>query len=358
MTLPDRLVHDAEGLNSGTWAIPTAERFLTPVDRFFTRSHAPIPSIDPATWRLDVDGLVDRPRSYSLEELTRSFPRKNLTATLICAGLRRLEFLAQGPLPGELPWGPEPASNGEWTGIGLGDLLRQVGVSAGARHVELTGLDQVERHGHRFGFGGSITLEKALDGDVVLATELNGVTLPPANGFPLRALVPGWIGARSIKWLSRITLLVQPSDNYFQGKAYRVQYEVNRENPRDVSAGVAMSAMPINAVILEPVAEQKIPAGPVMVRGWAIGSESRPLTSVEVSPNDGRDWLPARISVAGREWTWSFWEAELKLEPGRHTLVVRATDSAGTTQPEHLGDTWNVKGYGNNAWYRVTIRAE
>jgi sulfite oxidase len=357
MTVPNRLVHDAEGLNSGTWAIPSAEGFITPVDRFFTRSHAPIPDLDPVTWRLEVDGLVDRPRSFSLDELTRTFSGKTLTATLICAGLRRLEFLAQGPLPGELPWGPEPASNGEWTGVGLGDLLRHVRVKAGARHVELTGLDRVERHGHRFGFGGSIDIEKALHGDVILATGLNGAPLPPANGYPLRVVVPGWVGARSIKWLGRITVSDHPSTNYFQSKAYRVQREVNPDNPRDVSAGVAMSATPINAVILEPLAEQKVPAGRVMVRGWAMGSEARPLTSVEVSPNDGHAWVPARISVAGREWTWSFWEAELSLGPGRHTLVVRATDSAGTVQPEHLGDTWNVKGYGNNAWYRVTVRA-
>jgi sulfite oxidase len=355
MSTPGRLVHDPEGLNSGTWAIPSAEGFITPVDQFFTRSHAPIPTVDPAAWRLHIDGLVDRPGSYSLDQLAQTFPAKTVAATLVCAGLRRLEFLAQGPLPGELPWGPEPASNGEWTGVDLGDLLRQAGVQAGAGHVELTGIDQVERHGHRFGFGGSVTLDKALDGDVILATHLNGAPLPPIHGFPVRALVPGWIGARSVKWLTRITVTEHPSDNYFQSKAYRVQKLPNPANPRDVSDGEAMSAVPINAVIVEPAAERRIPAGRVMVRGWAMGSEARPLASVEVSPNDGHAWVPARISVAGRKWTWSFWEAEFILEPGRHTLVVRATDTSGATQPAHLGDTWNVKGYGNNAWYRVTL---
>jgi sulfite oxidase len=358
MTMPTRLVHDDLGLNSGTWQVPNAEQFITPVDRFFTRSHAPVPHIDPAIWRLEVNGLVDRPRSYSLEELTGSLPRKSVTATLVCAGLRRLEFLAQGPLPGELAWGPEPASNGQWSGVGLGDLLRQVGVATGAKYVELTGLDDVERHGHRFGFGGSIDLDKALDGDVVLATQLNGAPLPRANGFPLRALVPGWIGARSVKWLGRITLTDRPSENYFQSKAYRVQREVNPASPRDVSAGVAMSAVPINAVILDPVAEQKVAAGRVIVRGWAMGSGARPLRSVEVSPNDGHAWVPARITVAGREWTWSLWEAEFTLEPGRHGMVVRATDDSGAMQPSKLSDTWNVKGYGNNAWHRVTVTAE
>ena len=113
-----RLVHDAEGLNTAVWPV-RADGLVTPVDQFFTRSHAPIPRIDPTEWRLEVDGLVDRPRCFSLEELRGTFPRRSVTATLVCAGLRRDEFLSLGPLPSELPWGPEPVSTGEWTGIAL-----------------------------------------------------------------------------------------------------------------------------------------------------------------------------------------------------------------------------------------------
>ena len=108
-----RWVRDAEGLNAAAWPVEP-EHFLTPVELFFTRSHAAFPRVDAATWRLDVTGQVDRPASYSLEELTGAFPRREVTATLVCAGLRRDEFLALGPLPGELPWGPEPASTGRW----------------------------------------------------------------------------------------------------------------------------------------------------------------------------------------------------------------------------------------------------
>lgn len=358
MTLPGRLFHDNLGLNSGTWPVPTAGQLITPVDRFFTRSHAPVPTIDAASWRLEVYGMVDQPRSYSLEELMRMFPPKTLAATLVCAGLRRLEYLASSPLPGELPWGPEPASTGEWSGVPLADVLEAAGVQTDASHVELTGLDQVERLARRFGFGGSIDLDKALHGEVLLATHLNGEPLPAAHGFPMRAIVPGWVAARSVKWLGRITLSSLPSDNYFQSKAYRIQREVNANDPRSVSDGIAMSGVPLNAVILEPAEDQIQAVGTARMRGWAMGSEGRPLVSVEVSPNDGRDWLPARIAVAGERWTWSFWEASVELEPGRHTLVVRATDAAGTSQPEHVGDTWNVRGYGNNAWHRVTVTAE
>jgi sulfite oxidase len=352
-----RLVHDAEGLNTGVWPI-RPDSLVTPVDRFFTRSHAPVPRIDPTEWRLEVDGLVDRPRSLSLEELRGAFPRRSVTATLVCAGLRRDEFLSLGPLPGELPWGPEAISTGEWTGVALRDLLQAVGVGERARHVEFIGLDDVERHGHRFGFGGSIDLAKALSGEVLLASELNGAPLPAAHGFPIRVVVPGWIGARSVKWLGRITLAEAPSTNYFQSKAYRVLREINAADPRDISAGVAMSRVPLNAVILDPTTDQVVPAGRVRVRGWAMGSEGRPPTAVEVSPNGGADWVAARIGVKGAAWTWAFWEAAVELAPGGHTLAVRATDGSGATQPRTLGETWNVKGYGNNAWHRVVVRAE
>ncbi len=352
-----RLVHDAEGLNTGVWPVP-AGHFITPADLFFTRNHAPIPQIGKAAWRLEVDGLVDRPMTFSFDELIQEFPRQQVAATLVCAGLRRAEYLALGPLPGELPWGPEPASTGEWSGVALRDVLRTVGVSERARYVEFTGLDTVERETHRFGFGGSIDLGKALSAEVLLASELNGAPLSMMHGFPMRAVVPGWIGARSVKWLGKITLREDPSPNYFQSKAYRAQREINPRDPRDVSAGVALCGVPLNAVILDPGEGQVVPAGRLRVRGWAMGSEGRPLNAVELSPDNGRRWIRAEISVPGGPWTWTLWEAAIDLERGSHTLIARATDDGGTTQPETAGATWNVKGYNNNAWYRTEIRAE
>jgi len=349
-----RLVHDPDGLNTAVWPVP-GNHLVTPIDHFFTRSHAPVPQIDPSTWRLEVGGLVESATSFSLEELRRACPQRHVTATLVCAGLRRNEFLALGPLPGELPWGPEPAGTGRWTGVSLRDLLDVVGVAKEARHVEFVGLDRVERQGDQFGFGGSIDLPKALGGDVILASELNGRPLPVVHGFPLRAVVPGWIGARSVKWLGRITLLKEPSPNYFQRKAYRMQREVDPQDSRDVSRGAALSEIPLNSVILHPTPAHAIPAGRVHVYGWAMGSGGCSLTAVEVSSNGGHDWTQARIVTGGAGWTWSLWETRLDLAPGRHTLVVRATDAAGVPQPPDTTATRNVKGYNNNAWHRATI---
>lgn len=355
--VPERRIRDAEGLNTACWPIP-ADDYVTPTERFFTRSHAPFPHIDPATWRLEVTGMVQQPRRYSLEELVAGFPRREVTATLVCAGLRRDEFLAFGPLPGELPWGADPVSTGRWAGVALADLLRAAGVSAEARHVQMVGLDDVERHGHRFGFGGSIDLAKATSGEVLLATELNGAPLPVPHGFPLRAVVPGWIGARSVKWLGRIELTTEPSLNYFQTKAYRMAREVNHADPRDVSRGTALTEVPLNTVILAPATGSVLPAGRHLVRGWSMGAGGGPLARVELSLDGGRSWYPAHTTRSGEGWAWTFWQLEVSLPPGAHTIMARAVGAEGDTQPTSPQETWNVKGYGNNAWYRVTLRAE
>ncbi|HYC32727.1 MAG TPA: sulfite oxidase [Gemmatimonadales bacterium] len=356
-TEPRRLVHDPEGHNTAVWPMCPGE-MITPVPAFFTRSHGPTPAVDPSTWRLEVDGLVERPATFSLAELAEVFPRREVTATLMCAGLRRDEFLAVGPLPGELPWGPEPVSTGRWRGFPLADLLRRVGVAPGASHVEFIGLDSVERLGQCFGFGGSIELEKAMGDEVLLATELNGRPLPPAHGFPLRMVVPGWIGARSVKWLGRIRVAPEPSQNYFQARAYRMLASTNPKEPRDIREGTALTEVPLNAVILDPVAGAVLPAGHVRVRGWTMGPGMRHVAAVDVSVTGGRRWVRADITEPTTGWTWGLWEATVELAPGDHVIMVRATDQEGNTQPPVPGDTWNVKGYNNNAWHRVAVRAE
>ena len=352
-----RLRHGTDGLNSGVWPVPT-DGLITATEQFFSRSHAPVPSLNVTTWRLKVGGLVERPAQFSLAELTRAFPTQGMTATVACAGMRREEFLSMGPLPGELPWGPEPISTASWTGVSLMAVLQAVGVSDRARHVEFVGMDQVVRHGDSFGFGGSVDMIKALEGDVLLATGMNGAPLPPQHGFPLRALVPGWIGARSVKWLGYINLLEEPSENYFQVKAYRSQRHIAEDDPRDVSQGVALTAIPVNSVIVDPAAPAVTPAGPLRIRGWAIGCNGEPLRSVEISGDAGRSWSRATVTVPGEKWTWSFWEGELTLQPGSHVLAARATDNGGATQPATIAETWNVKGYNNNAWHRVPITVQ
>lgn len=352
-----RMVRDAEGLNSGMAGPGMVDQPITPADWFFTRSHAAIPTIDRATWLLTVDGMIASPVTLVYDELIERYRHHVVPATLMCAGLRRDELLTVAPLPGELPWGSEPISTGRWGGVRLADLLADVGVDGDATHVEFIGLDTIERDGRMISFGGSIDLAKACDSSVLLATELNGAPLAPRHGFPVRALVPGWYGARSVKWLGRITLRAGPSDNYFQTRAYRVQRTIINGDPRDVRQGTPLGAVPLNAMIVDPSPDGVVVAGPVRVRGWAIGTGGAPLCAVELSTDGGTSWQPAqRLEPAG-QWAWTLWQCELSLAPGRHTLVVRAADTSGAAQPDALAAAWNVKGYANNAWHRITITA-
>jgi hypothetical protein len=121
---------------------------------------------------------------------------------------------------------------------------------------------------------------------------------------------------------------------------------------------VALTEVPVNSVILEPLPNQRFAAGRILLRGWAMGSGARRLSLVEVSTDAGSNWVPARMLPQESAWTWTFWEAAVDVGPGRHTLAVRASDSSGATQPAVVADSWNVKGYCNNAWHRVTIEVE
>jgi sulfite oxidase len=348
-----RVVYDAAGLNVG--AIVPAEAGITPVGHFFTRSHAPPPAIDTATYRLEVDGLVERPLSLSLEALATAFVPVDEVATLVCAGLRRVEFAALGSLNGELPWGADPVSTGRWGGVRLGDVLRAAGVQAAATHVAFTGLDQVARDGAVFGFGGSIGIARALEGPAMLAWSLNGAPLPAAHGAPLRALVPGAIGARSVKWLGRITVTDRESDNYFQQRAYRMLREPVPGAPRDVRTGTAMEAIPRNAVIVAPSAGAAVPAGALMVRGWVIGEGCAPVRMVEVRVDEG-PWRSAIVEVPAGAWAWSAWRCGVEVDAGAHRIMVRMADALGENAAS-LEPVWNVKGYGNNAWSMVEVVA-
>jgi sulfite oxidase len=198
--------------NAGPELAALRAQVVTPNGLFFIRSHGDVPRVDPASFRLEVGGLVRRPLALTLAEI-RARPARTATVTLECAGNRRGDLIAVEPIPGELPWGEDAIGNAFWTGTPLADLLAEAGPHPSASHVAFSGLDDVLRHGETFRFGGSIPLEKALAPEVLLAWEMNGVPLPPEHGAPLRAVVPGFIGARSVKWLSRIELRDTPSEN-------------------------------------------------------------------------------------------------------------------------------------------------
>ena len=328
--------------------------FVTPNDLFFVRNHGPVPAVDPAVFRLEMKGAVRQPLALTLADLA-AFPRHELTATIQCAGNRRSELAAAKPIPHELPWESEAVSNAVWAGVRLADLLRAAGPTEAARHAAFCGLDEAERHGTRFHFGGSIPLEKAMQPEVLLATEMNGEPLPAVHGYPVRVVVPGWIGARSVKWLHKIRLLEAPSDNYFQSVAYRL-FPAN-VGPENVvwEAGTMLGEQAVNAIVTAPQAGERLHAGPVRIAGIALAGGGRRVERVELSLDGGRNWTVAALGAEESTWAWRFWEATVTLAAGEHEIVARAWDSASQTQPSTIDQVWNFKGYMNNAWPRVPV---
>jgi len=370
------IVHQEEPRNSEPSLEHLTEEYLTPNDLFFVRSHAPVPEIDPETYELRVGGQVGKELRLSMEDLRSDFETVTVTATLQCAGNRRDELMDFREIPGEVPWQAGAIGNARWTGARLRDVLARAevalpgspdggsdrGVDDRPRHVAFTGLDRIEKDGEVFGFGGSVPLEKALDPNVLLAWEMNGEPLPPDHGHPLRVVVPGYIGARSVKWLGRITVQSAPSDNYYQARAYKLfPPEVGPETV-DWKKGVMLGELPVQAVITEPGSgqepgsDQELAPGPVRIRGYAVTGGDRTIERVDVSTDGGGTWTVATLTGGdARPGTWRLWETEVDLPAGEHELVARAWDSSANTQPEEVGPIWNFKGYISNAWHRVGV---
>ena len=213
------------------------EYWITPLESFYVRSNGPVPSFEVKDFTLTIDGLVEKPLTLKVGELLERFPSVKTTATLTCAGNRRIEFAATKKSSG-LQWVSGAMGNAEWQGVRLSEILKLVGVQAGAKHVWLEGRDEIVEKTETIPFGGSIPLEKVMTDTqttpgAMLATRMNGRVLLPEHGFPLRAVVPGFIGARSVKWLGRITLSDRPSPNYFVARSYKV---ITEDTPAALAA--------------------------------------------------------------------------------------------------------------------------
>jgi sulfite oxidase len=332
------------------------ERPLTWREDFFVRSHGPIPRADPEGDAIVVDGLVSRPGTLTLDELVGRLPRREAVVTLVCAGNRRDELMAVAPIPGELAWSADAVGTARWSGVSLADLLGMVGVREPATDVWMEGRDRVPAREGVVRYGASIALGRALAGDVLLADRMNGVPLPQEHGAPLRVVVPGFIAARSVKWLARITLADRPSDNPFQAWSYKLLAAGDDPATADRSQLPSIEEAPHQAVICRPAVSATIPAGILEVVGYATAGGHRRVSGVEVSPDGARSWVRARLLDRPAAGTWSRWSAEVLVAAGEQELVARQVDASGPLGAPDPRDRWNPLGYLNDAWHRVHVR--
>jgi sulfite oxidase len=349
------IVHQEHPLNAEPPGDLLRQSFLTPQQRFFIRTHGSIPAVDPTSYRLLLTGLVERKRELSLDELRSMSPARTVTATLECAGNRRDELMAVKPIGGEVPWRAAAIGTAKWRGVPLREVLRAAGVEAYARYVTFTGLDEAQFEGRKVHFASSIALEKAFSPDVLLAYEMNDEPLAPEHGFPLRVIVPGYIGARSVKWLREITLEERPSTNPSQARDYKLFPPEIAAQTADWSRGKTLEDLILNAVITMPSEGETVAAGPTRIQGYAITGQGAPVERVELSVDGGKTWTTATIVERADPYAWCFWEVIVALSPGDCQLTVRAWDASKQTQPQDVRPLWNFKGYMNNAWHRVKI---
>lgn len=330
------------------------QSWITPTPLFYVRSHAPNPVIQADSYRLSIEGLVRRPGKLSLAELDR-MPTRTITATLTCAGNRRVEFNREAEVGG-VQWGSGAIGNARWTGVSLATLLQRVEPLENAKHVWFEGLDEIERGDDVIPFGGSVPIEKALIDDAVpgtlLARQMNEAPLTADHGFPLRTVVPGYIGARSVKWLGRIVVSDQPSPNHYLQAAYKI---VKSSDPIEWSESGPIYRYPINGAIATPPAGDSVRPGPVEVTGYALPS-GRPgsrIRRVSVSADGGKQWVRAELTGQDADYCWQLWKARLEVTPQTRELIMRGSDTGGDFMPARV--PWNAKGYLQNAWYRHPI---
>jgi DMSO/TMAO reductase YedYZ molybdopterin-dependent catalytic subunit len=308
-------------------------------------------SLDAGEWRLSVGGEVEKPMSLSLGELSK-IESHSVTNTLECAGNGRAFHKPQ--LPG-VQWEKGAVGNARFTGPRLADILKRAGVKATGRHVMFRGLDEVP--GKVPPFVRSIPIEKAMDSDTLVATHMNGAPLNKHHGFPARALVPGWIGAASCKWLTEIKVLEKEFEGNFMKPGYRLPNQPvapgGSVNPDDTHP---VTALNVKSVIATPKDGATLRGRLVQIHGVAWAGEAD-IVKVDVSTDAGASWRPAELGKEQARYAWRTWSHAWKPpRAGEYTVMARATDSQGRVQPETAA--WNPSGYLYNAIDKVKIHVQ
>ena len=370
------------------------EGFLTTKDLHYVRNHGAVPRVEDAEmldWEFRIEGMVSNPITMTLRDLIQTYDQVTYPVTLVCAGNRRKEQNVVRKTKG-FSWGAAGLSTALWTGVALPDLLARAGPKRGAKYVCFEGADKLP-NGY---YGTSVKLNWAMDPDrgMMVAHRMNGEALPPDHGKPLRIVIPGQIGGRSVKWLKRIIVTSAPSDNWYHIYDNRVlPMMISPEDSANLpetwkDERYAIYDLNTNSAICYPAHNETVPltgnaaaAESYKLRGYAYAGGGKRVTRVEVTLDQGRTWMLApvsypedlyrlapdgevlfggRLDVAWREscFCWCFWELDVPLSRLQEAgdVMIRAMDDSMMVQPRDM--YWSVLGMMNNPWYRVVIHKE
>ena len=327
---------------------------ITPNDAFFVRYHlADIPTeIDPESFRVEVKGKVDKPLSLSLMDLKSRFDAVELVAVHQCSGNSRGFF---EPRVGGGQAGNGLMGNARWKGVPLKAVLDKAGVQAGAVQVSFGGLDGPVVPDTP-DFAKALDIDHARDGEVMLAYEMNGAELPWLNGYPLRLVVPGFYGTYWVKHLNEITVLDKPFQSFWMDTAYRIPANACActEPGKAPTATVPINRFDVRSFITSVQDGAKLKAGELALRGIAFDG-GYGVSDVEVSADGGKSWQAASLGEDLGKYSFREWKMTIPLQKGAHTLMVRAVNRIGQSQP--MEPLWNPAGYMRNVVEHTRIVA-
>jgi DMSO/TMAO reductase YedYZ molybdopterin-dependent catalytic subunit len=292
------------------------DSWITPNDEFFVIKHFDLPDIVADDWQLTLSGLVDQPLSLSLDDL-KARPRQERTVTLECSG------------NSAFPFNKGLVSNAAWAGTSLAALLDEAGMQDGAKEVVFWGADAGEQTWREMTitehFARGLSLDDAMNPDILLAYEMNGEPLPQLHGFPLRLIIPGWYGVANVKWLTHIEVL----DRRYMGHFMARDYVTIREEERDGETAWTFTSVGPSRLKSAP-AKVTQQGDDYQIMGAAWGA---PIAGVEISIDAG-PWQPATLTEQGDAVSWSFWTYDWGAPvPGEHTVASRAIAEDGEVQP-------------------------
>jgi len=314
--------------------------FITPAEDFFAVQHYPAPPVDPATYKLRLSGLVNKPIELTLDELKRR-PRMEQIVCFECSGNNpaRLNMLT---------------GNARWAGTSLNALLKDAGLKATAREVVFFGVDKsteeiahgaVQPQPYEQHFGRSLALEDAAKPEVMITWEMNGAPLPAKNGGPVRLIVPGWYGIANVKWMDRIHV----QDSRFMGRFMARDYVQLMQTK--MGDEIVWNETSVSRIRLKSMVARLTRNGSRYTATGYVLNDGTPLRSVEVRV-DGGPWQPVVMDRGNTQYSWKLFTYEWTgVAPGDHTIVSRATDVNGTVQPEAADIASKKTRWENNAQF-------
>ncbi len=350
---PELFVFDTPEINAET-PPELLDDEITPIQRLFVRNTGTLPAITVeqiAGWTLQIDGMVEHARSWSIADLQRQFEPVSQIAVLECAGNSRAFFTESAGSP---PWRQGAVGCAQWTGARLADLLARCRLAKDAVYTGHYGPDRA-LDGQWPALSRGLPIEKALAPETLIAYALNGEPIPLLHGGPLRLVAPGYPGSAWHKWLNRIAIRDREHDGErMTGLFYRLPRKPVRPGEQfDPAQFDIITDMPVKSLITVPRDGFALPPGrPLVVRGHGWSGHVA-LAKVDVSIDGGRTWLPAPLRPPRDRFAWRRFEIALRdRPPGETEILARASDANGKRQPLDCV-AWNPRGYCNNVAHRV-----